>query len=44
MPAGLVQAYEEVLAAVEDGRLSEARLDESVERILALKQQAGLLE
>lgn len=43
MPAGLAQAYDGVLAAVEDGRLSEARLDESVRRILALKQQAGLL-
>lgn len=44
MPAGLPQAYEEILAAVEDGRLSESRIDESVERILALKQQAGLME
>lgn len=43
MPAGLTQAYNEVLAAVEDGRLSEERIDESVARILALKQQAGLL-
>lgn len=44
MPAGLTQAYDEVLAAVEDGRLSEERIDESVARILALKQQAGLLD
>lgn len=43
MPAGLTQAYEAVLEAVKDGRLSEARIDESVTRILALKQQAGLL-
>lgn len=43
MPAGLAQAYDEVLAAVEDGRLTEARIEESVTRILALKQQAGLL-
>lgn len=43
MPAGLSQAYEEVLAAVEDGRLTEARIDESVNRILALKRQAGLI-
>ena len=43
MPAGLTQAYDEVLAAVEDGRLTEARIEESVARILALKQQAGLL-
>ena len=32
MPAGLVQAYEEVLAAVEDGRLSEARLEDVYKR------------
>lgn len=44
MPAGLTQAYDEVLAAVEDGRLNEERIDESVARILALKQQAGLLD
>lgn len=44
MPAGLEQAYEEVLAAVEDGRLSEARIDESVERVLNLKRQVGLIE
>lgn len=43
MPAGLARAYDGVLAAVEDGRLSEERIDESVRRILALKQQAGLL-
>lgn len=43
MPAGLAQAYEAVLTAVEDGRLCEERIDESVERILALKRQAGLL-
>ncbi len=44
MPAGLTQAYDGVLAAVEDGRLSEERIEESVKRILALKQRAGLLE
>lgn len=44
MPAGLTQAYDEVLAAAEDGRLSEKRIGESVARILALKQQAGLLD
>ncbi len=44
MPAGLTQAYDGVLAAVEDGRLTEERIDESVARILALKQQAGLLQ
>lgn len=44
MPAGLQQACDEVLAAVEDGRLTEARIDESVERILTLKRQAGLIK
>lgn len=44
MPAGLAQAYDGVLAAVEDGCLTEERIDESVARILALKQQAGLLQ
>lgn len=44
MPAGLAQAYDGVLAAVEDGRLTEECIDESVARILALKQQAGLLQ
>ena len=36
-PGDFATAYKSVLAAVEDGRISEARIDESVERILRLK-------
>ena len=43
MPAGLADAFDGVITAVEDGRLSEGRIDESVFRILTLKQQLGLL-
>lgn len=43
MPAGLAEAFEGVVAAVEDGTITETRLDESVRRILRYKQQyAGL--
>lgn len=43
MPDGLAEAFEAVVAAVQDGTISEARLDESVARILRFKQQyAGL--
>ncbi|HIZ42936.1 MAG TPA: glycoside hydrolase family 3 protein [Candidatus Gemmiger excrementigallinarum] len=43
MPDGLAEAFEAVLAAVEDETISEERLDESVARILRFKQQyAGL--
>ena len=38
MPAGLTEAYDAVLAAVEDGTISEKRLDESVYRILRMKE------
>ena len=34
----LEEAYESVLAAVEDGRISEDRINESVRRILRCKQ------
>ncbi|WP_214700264.1 glycoside hydrolase family 3 protein [Exiguobacterium sp. s57] len=34
--------FEEVIAAVNDGRLSEATIDESVERILKLKAERGI--
>lgn len=36
-PADFATSYKSVLAAVKDGRISEARIDESVERILRLK-------
>ena len=37
MPENLPEAFEAVMAAVEDGTLPEARIDESVRRVLALK-------
>lgn len=43
MPADLPAAFESVLAAVEQGSLTEQRIDESVYRILAWKAQYGLL-
>ncbi|MEU9972564.1 glycoside hydrolase family 3 protein [Streptomyces sp. NPDC051014] len=43
-PPALDVAWNAVLAAVRDGELTEARLDESVLRILRLKSRLGLLE
>lgn len=43
MPHDYIEAYEGVLAAVQSGRISESRLDESVLKILELKEQYGLL-
>ena len=42
MPSDLRAAFDGVIRAVEDGTLSEERLNESVRRILTLKQKAGL--
>ena len=42
MPADLGEAVESVLDAVESGRLSQERIDESVTRILAMKYTYGL--
>ena len=42
MPSDLRAAFDGVVQAVEDGTLSEERLNESVRRILTLKQKAGL--
>ncbi|MFC0862794.1 beta-N-acetylhexosaminidase [Sphaerimonospora cavernae] len=42
MPPDLPKAYHAVLRAVESGRISEKRLDESVLRILRLKQARGV--
>ncbi len=39
MPLGYQDAFRAVMAAVEQGEISEARIDESVRRILTLKQQ-----
>ena len=37
------KAYDSLLAAVRSGRISEKRLDESVQRILALKMRYGIM-
>lgn len=42
MPSDLRAAFDGVVRAVEDGTLSEERLNESVRRVLTLKQKAGL--
>jgi beta-N-acetylhexosaminidase len=44
MPAKLDVAYQAVLGAVRNGELTEARIDESVRRVLELKERRGLLE
>ncbi|MBX6383876.1 MAG: beta-N-acetylhexosaminidase, partial [Microbispora sp.] len=41
MPPNLPKAYDAVLDAVKSGRISERRLDESVLRILRLKEKRG---
>lgn len=43
MPEDYAAAFEGVVQAVEDGRLSMERIDESVRRVLELKDQLGLL-
>ncbi len=43
-PPQLPRAYRAVLAAVENGELSEERIERSVERILRLKERLGLLD
>lgn len=42
-PAGLQEAYDGVLAAVQNGQISEQRIDESVLRILDAKVSMGIL-
>lgn len=42
MPSDPQTAYSAVLNAVRSGKISESRIDESVERILALKKEYGL--
>lgn len=42
-PEDFVAAYQGVLEAVQTGRVSESRLNESVRRILTLKQKAELI-
>lgn len=43
MPTDLEQAYQEVLARVQDGSVEASRLDESVLRILTVKFRRGVL-
>ncbi|MGW0801734.1 beta-N-acetylhexosaminidase [Nonomuraea sp. NPDC002799] len=43
MPNDLPKAHQAVLAAVKSGRVSKQRLDQSVTRLLTLKQSKGLL-
>ncbi|MEV0233184.1 beta-N-acetylhexosaminidase [Nonomuraea sp. NPDC050786] len=43
MPNDLPKAYQAVLAAVKSGRISQQRLDQSVTRLLTLKQNRGFL-
>lgn len=42
MPIDLREAFDGVVEAVENGEVTEERLDESVHRILTLKEKAGL--
>ncbi|TYK53450.1 glycoside hydrolase family 3 protein [Actinomadura decatromicini] len=44
MPPSLPRAYRAVVAAVRSGKISQRRLDESVTRILKLKQRRGLFQ
>ena len=43
LPYNFTNAYNSVMEALESGRLTEKRLDESLRRILSLKEQYGLL-
>ncbi|MBQ7511020.1 MAG: hypothetical protein IJT53_09010 [Prevotella sp.] len=40
-PQNFVEAFDAVVKAVEDGTLSQQRIDESVRRVLKLKKQIG---
>lgn len=44
MPPDLRVAYDGVMAAVEDGEITEERIDESVRRILEQKDKRGVLD
>lgn len=43
-PESFEDAFNAVVKAVEDGNISEQRIDESVRRILTLKQAYGLIQ
>ena len=42
-PNGLAEAFDAVVAAVEEGTIPESRIDESAARVLALKEKRGLI-
>ena len=42
MPSNVTQAINTIVGAVESGRISQGRIDESVRRVLRMKAQAGL--
>ncbi len=44
MPRDVKQAIDAIMDAIDEGRLTEARLDESVSRLLRLKENLGLAE
>ena len=44
MPYDLDEAFDSVMKAVEDGEISEIRINQSVERILTLKAKRGLFD
>jgi beta-glucosidase-like glycosyl hydrolase/endonuclease/exonuclease/phosphatase family metal-dependent hydrolase len=44
MPVDLDLAYQSVLGAVRSGRISEQRIDQSVERVLSLKLKTGVVD
>jgi len=44
MPRDVKQAIDAIMRAIDEGRLTEARLDESVSRLLRLKENLGLAE
>ena len=43
LPYNFTNAYEAVIQAIGNGRLTEKRIDESLSRILTLKEKYGLL-
>lgn len=43
LPYNFINGYNGVIQAVESGRLTEERINESVQRILLLKEKHGLL-
>lgn len=43
MPNGLSEAFDAVVAAVENGTIAESRIDASAARVLSLKEKRGLI-